>query len=356
MSIATVDQEFRFRRANKRFCDLLGYSEEELMEMGIRDITHPDDLAQNIDLAEKAFRDEIGSYAIEMRYVRKSGGSVWVHLTATYVRDDAGRVIRGLVMVEDITERKRSEARIQTLNEELEDRVAELEEANAELEHVNKELETFSAQVSYDLKGPLVSIAQFSQILLNRDAGTLEDAQDDLLRRIRNAGHQARHIIDDLRDLADVTRRELFAEEVDISAMLTGVIEDLRFVAPERDVRFKVRADLRAYADPALVRLLLVNLVQNAWKYTGRRDIAVIEVGLEKGQVRDVFFVKDNGIGFDPVHRDRIFEAFHRLHTDVEFAGTGLGLATARRIVRCHGGDIWADGTEGEGATFSFTL
>jgi len=258
-------------------------------------------------------------------------------------------------MIEDISEHKASEERFRALNQELEGRIAELEASNLALAKANKELGTFSSNVSHDLKGPLVSIAQFSQILLGREVGPLKDEQDEMLRRIRNAGLQAKHIIDDLRDLADVTRREIFAEEVDLCAMCWTIIEDLRVLAPERDVTFQIRSDLRAYGDPALLRLLMVNLLQNAWKYTAPKEHVTIEVGWEQGPLRTVFFVKDDGIGFDNEHRERIFQAFERLHTH-EFAGTGLGLATAQRIVQRHGGDIWAEGVTGKGATFWFSV
>jgi PAS domain S-box-containing protein len=355
LAMARVDREFNFVRVNQRFCDLIGCFEDELADLGFADFLHPDDLEANQELAERGFRGEIPYYEIETRYIKKSGGIVWVKMTATYLKNETGDIINGLAMIEDITARKETQERVTSLNEELEGRVAELEASNEALEQANKELEAFSANVSHDLKGPLVSIAQFSQILLSGERGALNEGQDELARRLRNAGSQAKHIIDDLRDLADVTRREIFAEEIDMASMCWGIIEDLRILAPERDVTFKVRPDLRAYADPALVRLLMVNLIQNAWKYTAPRDHVTIEIGAEVGPVRTAYFVKDNGIGFDNTHREKIFEVFERLHTD-EFTGTGLGLATARRIVRRHGGDIWADGDPNVQATFWFSL
>ena len=192
--------------------------------------------------------------------------------------------------------------------------------------------------------------------MLDKDVGPLTDQQEDLLRRIRVSGLRAKHIIDDLRDLADVTRREIFAEEVDMSAMAQQIIDELAALAPDRHVTFTVCADLRAYGDPAMVRLLLVNLLQNAWKYTAREERVIIEMTAERGALRNVFHIKDNGIGFDNVHRERIFEAFERLHAAEEFAGTALALATAARVARRHGGEVWAEGSPGNGASFSFSL
>ena len=187
-------------------------------------------------------------------------------------------------MIEDISEPLAAEDRVSALNQEWEARVSELEDANEELAIANKELEAFSSTVSHDLKGPLVSIAQFSQILLDKDVGPLTDQQEDLLRRIRVSGLRAKHIIDDLRDLADVTRREIFAEEVDMSAMAQQIIDELAALAPDRHVTFTVRADLRADGDPTMVRLLLVNLLQNAWKYTAREERAIIEMTTSAGR------------------------------------------------------------------------
>ncbi len=356
LAMAMVGPDFRFQRLNQRFCDLLGYSEEELKALTFPEITHPDDIGLNVELAEKAFNNEIPYFTLEKRYVTKAGDPVWVKLTATYIRNDLGETVAALAMIEDISERRAAEDRISALNQELEIRISLLEVANEELAKANKELDTFSSTVSHDLKGPLISIAQFSQILLDQDIGPLTEQQEHLLGRMRISSLRARHIIDDLRDLADVTRREMFAEEVDISAMAVAIVDDLTAMAPARDLTFTVRPDLRAYGDPALVRLLLVNLLQNAWKYTAREEHAIIEMTAEHGPLRNVFHIKDNGIGFDNEHRERIFEAFGRLHSDVEFAGTGLGLAISLRVARRHGGDVWAEGSPGVGATFSFSL
>jgi PAS domain S-box-containing protein len=356
LAIATVNRALTILRVNDRLCELLGYSADELVGRKFSDLTHPDDVALTVDLAQRALDHEFPYYSIEKRYIRKSGEPVRVKVTATLVRDDSDDPVCGLALIEDVTERREAEERIRSLNAQLEERVADLEGSFADLETANKELEAFSSTVSHDLKGPLVTVAQFSQILLNRELGPLNEAQEGLVARIRTAGLQAKHIIDDLRDLADVTRREIFAEEVDLSAMARRIIEDLHALVPERRVRFDVRDDLRAYGDPALVRLLLVNILQNAWKYTGPRELAHIEMSAEEGPIRTVYSIQDNGIGFENDKSELIFEAFERLHTEAEFAGTGLGLATAKRIVRRHGGEIWASGTPDRGATFSFTL
>ncbi len=355
VGVATVDPQLRIERANPRFCEMVGYSEEELRRLTFADITHPDDVARNVAMARDSFAGGPSHYTIEKRYLTRSGETVWARVTALFVRDEDGTPVYGLALIEDITDRKRSEAEIRALNAELEGRVAQLEATNEALKRANEELDTFSANVSHDLKSPLVTVAQFSQMLLEGERGPLAEGQAELVRRVRNAGLQAMHIIDDLRDLADVTRREIFAEEIDLSAMTWRIVDELTALDPERSIHFEVRPDLRAYGDPALVRLLMVNLLQNAWKYTRPAEKARVEVGAEAGPVRTVFYVRDNGVGFDNAHRERIFQAFERLRPE-EFSGTGLGLATARRIVQRHGGSIWAEGEPGRGATFRFTL
>ncbi len=165
------------------------------------------------------------------------------------------------------------------------------------------------------------------------------------------------HLIDDMRDLADVKGAEITRARIDLSAMGGEIIDDLRANVPDRDVRFDVVPEIQADADKALLRILLTNLLQNAWKYTGSSDDAWIELGVAQADPDvPIYYVRDNGIGFDNADKEEIFQAFTRLHTRAEFAGSGLGLATVERIVRRHGGRVWAEGTSGEGAVFHFTL
>ena len=163
--------------------------------------------------------------------------------------------------------------------------------------------------------------------------------------------------LEDLRDLADVTRGEISRQEVDLSSLGREIINDLSALAPERDVRLEVEPGIIAVGDETLLRILLTNLLQNAWKYTEPRNDPRIELGVDaEGSDGPTYYVRDNGIGFDNAHREVIFQAFERLHTRQEFPGSGLGLATVERVVRRHGGQVWAEGTLGEGAVFCFTL
>ena len=251
-------------------------------------------------------------------------------------------------------------AGLNMLSEELEANVvqrAKLETVVTELEAANRDLDAFSDSLAHDLKTPLLTITNFSHYLRESLADVLNEEQEDYLQRVQVAGRLMRHIIDDLRDLADVKGAEITRSQVDLAALGREIIDDLRALVPDRHVRFEVAPEIKAEADRRLLRILLTNLLQNAWKYTGPSDDPLIELGVTEDE-EDVptYHVRDNGIGFDKANGEVIFRAFERLHTRAEFAGSGLGLATVERIVRRHGGRVWAEGTSGEGAVFRFTL
>ncbi len=215
----------------------------------------------------------------------------------------------------------------------------------------------FAAALAHDLRNPSLIVTNFGHMLHEALGDSLDQEQEDNLRRVRDAGRHMLYVIDDLRDLTEVNRLEIRRGEVDLSSLAREIIDDLRALIPDRNVRFEAEPGIKATGDQTLLRILLVNLLQNAWKYTGPRDDARIELGVaENGSDAPTYHVRDNGIGFDNADSEKIFEAFERLHTRAEFAGTGLGLATVERIVTRHGGRVWAEGTPGEGAVFRFTL
>jgi signal transduction histidine kinase len=235
----------------------------------------------------------------------------------------------------------------------------DLEEANKELEGANKELEAFSYSVSHDLRAPLRTIDGFSQILLEDHADKLDEEGEDYLGRVRAASQHMDNLIDDLLDLSRVSRGPLRRETVDLSARATGIIDELRRSEPGREVEFVTEEGILAYADASLLTVALENLLSNAWKFTSKKSKATIEFGRlpqEGGEPTQTYFVKDDGVGFEEAYADKLFGAFQRLHPAQEFEGTGIGLATVARIVRRHGGRVWARGEVGEGATFFFTL
>ncbi|MCK5558332.1 MAG: GHKL domain-containing protein, partial [Candidatus Hydrogenedentes bacterium] len=235
----------------------------------------------------------------------------------------------------------------------LEDRVAE---RTSVLRAVNRELEAFSYSVSHDLRAPLRSIDGFSQALIEDCAEQFDETGRDYLHRVRAASRRMGLLIDDLLRLSRFTSRELVRETVDLSSIAEDVIGDLRERSPGREVEVVIEPGIEARADPNLLRIALENLLENAWNFTSKRERALIEFGASQSDGEEVFFIKDNGEGFNMEYAGKLFGAFQRLHAPSEYEGTGIGLATVQRIVHRHGGRIWADAEIHKGATFFFTL
>ncbi len=281
-------------------------------------------------------------------------------------RDDDGTPMV-LLAIEDDTERRRARDELRRLNHALEsravDRTAELVVVNRalqdsirELDSTNRELEAFSYSVSHDLRSPLRAIDGFSQELLNRYSDKLDDKGVHYLRRIRAGTGRMGQLIDDLLKLSRVTRTEMQRVPVDLTALAEGVAAELREREPERTVHFTASPGLTAECDPALVQVVLENLLGNAWKFSAKNPTATVTFGQTEVAGRPAFVVRDDGAGFDVAFADKMFGAFQRLHSDRQFTGTGIGLATVQRIVRRHGGEVWAEGAVGRGAAFFFTL
>jgi light-regulated signal transduction histidine kinase (bacteriophytochrome) len=265
-----------------------------------------------------------------------------------------------LNILDDFDTEKR---RVERVNIELGNEIAEraraqeaLRHATAAAEGASRELEAFSYSVAHDLRAPLRSIDGFSQALLEDCADRLDADGRKYLKNVRDSAQQMGHLIDDLLDLSRVTRAELRREPVDLSGVARAVLARLREARPDREVSFLVEDGMVARADPRLLEIVLTNLLGNAWKFTGKRGFARIEFGTRAGETPPVYFVRDNGAGFDGKYGDKLFGVFQRLHTAQEFEGTGIGLATVQRIVRRHGGRVWAEGEVDRGATFFFTL
>jgi signal transduction histidine kinase len=253
--------------------------------------------------------------------------------------------------------------KVEQVNSDLRNQIAErvrAEEAaryaKAVAEAASKELEAFSYSVAHDLRAPLRSIDGFSQALLEDCADQLDVDGTRYLNHVREAAQQMGQLIDDLLNLSRVTRSELRREQVDLTELARAVIARLRDAQPERVVEFVAQDGLVAEADRRLLDIVLTNLLGNAWKFTGKRDVARIEFAATRGEYQTVYFVRDNGAGFDQKYAEKLFGVFQRLHAAQEFEGTGIGLATVHRIIRRHGGRVWAEGQVDRGATFYFTL
>jgi light-regulated signal transduction histidine kinase (bacteriophytochrome) len=256
-------------------------------------------------------------------------------------------------LVREIADRKNAEQEVRDLNEHLEELVRQ---RTAQLETVNTELEAFAYSVSHDLRAPLRAVEGFSQALLEDYADVLDDQGRDYLGRVSTEARRMAALIHDLLVLSRVTRATMSWEHVDLGATALRVVDGLRAGGEERSVDVRVEDGLEARGDPRLLGQAMENLVGNAWKFTSRTEGARIEVGSETRGGEHVYFVRDNGAGFDMEYAGKLFTPFQRLHAMHEFSGTGVGLSIVQRIVRRHGGRVWAEGVEGEGATFFFTL
>jgi PAS domain S-box-containing protein len=317
------------------------------------DHIHPDDRemfrAKVIAAARYGLRTEL-----EYTFRRPDGS--WVILSQLMEplhqgmrsQDDA----RWFSTIQDVSVQKRAEEEVRRLNADLERRVAE---RTAELEAAMKELEAFDYSISHDLRGPINRIRGFTEALIEDHAAGLDVTARDLVRRIAAAGERMDQLVNDLFSLSTVSRGELRLGHVDVTALAKVVAAALARAHPDRKVAVEIEPRLTARADPGLLRIALENLLGNAWKFTSRRDEARVEVGSERGEPT-VFFVRDNGAGFDSSKAGRLFAPFQRLHDQRDYEGTGIGLATVGRIVSRHGGRAWAEGAVGKGATIRFTL
>jgi light-regulated signal transduction histidine kinase (bacteriophytochrome) len=273
-------------------------------------------------------------------------------LTVSLLRDEQGRPQYYIVVVQDESERKRAEAELDHYHVHLEDLVTQ---RTAALAAANRELEAFSYSVSHDLKAPLRSIDGFSQILAEDYHAVLDDSGRDYLARIRRAVQHMARLTDALLSLAKVSRVGFNPEEFDFSELAHNIAEEVQIANPGKIATVRIQPGMKIVGDCNLLRTVLQNLLGNAWKYSSKVAQPEIEIGCYDVDGNQVYFVRDNGAGFNPAHAGKLFGVFQRLHRAEEFEGTGIGLATVQRIVQRHGGRIWAEGEPDHGATFYFT-
>jgi PAS domain S-box-containing protein len=289
----------------------------------------------------------------ETQRVRKDGSIFDVSLTLSAIKDAAGRIVGASKVVRDITDHKKAEEKIRQLNAELEQRVIE---RTAELEAANKELEAFSYSVSHDLRAPLRAVDGFSQAVLEDFGAQLPEEGRQYLETIRHGAQKMGALIDDLLTFSRLSRAPLNKKEVNTANLVRDVLEDLDPRQTGRKIDFRIGELPPCAGDPALLKQVWMNLLSNACKYTQKRETAVVEIGCDARPEGDIFFVRDNGTGFDMRYGDKLFGVFNRLHRAEDFEGTGVGLAIVQRIIHRHGGRVWADAVVDRGATFYFTL
>lgn len=348
--LVTIGPDGKITDVNAATEAVTGFAREELIGTDFSDyFTEPDKAKAGY---AQAFKEGlVRDYPLEVRH--REGSVTPVLYNATVYRDEEGRVAGLFAAARDVTELKRAEAKIRKLNEELEQRVIE---RTAQLEAANRELEAFSYSTSHDLRAPLRSIDGFSQALLEDYSGSLDAKGKDYLRRVRSSAQRMSQLIDDLLGLSRLSRVEMHRAEVNLGALARAVALELQKAEPGRKVNFSIAEEAGANGDVRLLRIVLGNLMGNAWKFTSRHPAPRIEFGTVEFEGKAAYFVRDNGAGFDPAYASKLFSPFQRLHPASEFPGTGIGLVTVQRIVRRHGGEVWAEGEVGRGATFYFTL
>jgi len=353
VAMCLLDQDGVIVEVNDASCKFIGLPRDRLLGTAFTAYTHPDDLDLTRQRFDALLRGEIESYVLEKRYVMADSRQPWGQVSAALIRDAAGRPRYVSAVVVDITEQKEAADAILRANADLEARVAQ---RTAALEEANAELSAFNYSVSHDLRAPLRHIEGFIRILEEDYAATLPPEGRHYLERVRAGSVRINQLVDALLRLVRVGRTEMQTRTINLGELARATFDELRHHDNGHPVDFVVGPLPRVSGDPVLLRELLDNLIGNAIKFTRPAASARIEVGTEERDGRDVFYVRDNGVGFDTAHAERLFRVFQRLHSSDQFEGTGIGLSIVKRIVEKHGGRVWAESALGAGATFYFTL
>jgi PAS domain S-box-containing protein len=345
----SIDKDGRLISVSNFWLETLGYERDEVIGRRSTDFLTPASRSYATDVVLPEFFRTGTCKDVPYHYVKKNGETVEVLLSAIAERDREGNIIRSLAVMVDVTDRKRLDEEIYRLSTDLAARAYELELAN-------RELEAFNYTVAHDLRKPLSVVNGYSQIIRELCSSNLDAECREYLREIFEGTCRMSRLIDTLLDFSRLAHAKLSRETVDLSAMAHEVCLELQFTASQRRVTFRVADGVTVDGDRNLLRVVLSNLLGNAWKYTESRQEAVIEFGLVEIAGKQTCFVRDNGPGFDMASAETIFTPFKRLATSEKSEGFGIGLATVERIIRRHGGKVWAEGEPGKGAAFYFSL
>ena len=339
-----VDSDGVTTYVNIGLASMLGFTQDEIFGKKMQDFVAKEDATC---VALDSQRKMTGTASQQdLRFRRHDGSYVWTLVSMSPIRDQEGEFRGALAMITDISERKRTEHDLDRL----------VQERTAELVASNRELEAFCYSISHDLRQPLRAIDGFSQAVVEDLGDDISEDVKDHLYRVRRAANRMSELIDALLTLSRLSRVEMNRETVDLSEIARGLLLELAKGEPSRGKGFVVRNGMRAVGDARLLHIALENLLSNAWKFSGKVERPLVEFGSKKIDGKDCYYVRDNGIGFDMAYSSKLFKPFERLHTDSQFNGTGIGLATVARVISRHGGQIWAESEVGKGATFYFTL
>jgi PAS domain S-box-containing protein len=337
---------------NETFCNMVGYTAAELVKMTCAMITHPEDHAREVLMLRAMAKGEIDHYKFEKRYIRKDGQHIWVELNLTRVKNATGQEYC-IGIVQDISQRKEIEDTIQRLNEGLEEQIQRRTE---QLKDAYAELESFTYSVSHDLRSPLRVINGFARILIQDMADRMRPEEKEYMEIIGEKVVRMDALIKDMLKLSTVDKTDLVKDNVDMHAMVVNVLEELNYALGGYNADINILTLPMAFGDSSMIKQVWVNLISNAIKYSTKKHDARIEIGSTNINDEIVYYVRDNGAGFDMKNAHKLFNAFQRLHHDSDFEGTGVGLALVNRIITKHGGRIWADAKVDVGATFYFSL
>ncbi len=337
---------------NEGAVEMYGYSAKEAMGKNISFLIPSGQPNELPSILEKMRHGEfIAPYETVRK--KKDGTLIHISLSVSPIKNSSGIIIGASAVARDISKQKRAEEEIMKLNNELEERVRQRTE---QLENANKELETFSYSISHDLRAPLRAIDGFSRELLLRHTSQLDSDGQHYFSIIRDKIKKMGLLIDDLLAFSRVTRQEFQKTEVDMEAIARAVTEDVRKLEEHSHAAVTIGALPRCLGSSSLLHQVFVNLISNAFKFSRHMPNPHIEIGADAGNEEHTYYVKDNGVGFDPEHAKNLFGVFQRLHDEKDFEGTGIGLAIVQRIVYRHGGKVWAESAPGRGAIFYFTL
>jgi PAS domain S-box-containing protein len=323
---------------------IYGYQAQEMVGQSVTILCPPERIGEIEETLDKIGRGERVVHRETVRR-RKDGSTFPVSVTTSPIHDDDGRLIGVSAIARDLTEQQQARA------------AAEFRRRSEELERVNQSLDDFTYSIAHDLRGPLRALGGYSSALMEDCADDLGEVGRGYAERILAASGQMSALIDGLLTLSRIARAEMRLDGVDLGAEVARIAADLQEGTPERRVHFAIERPVQARADRRLIRTVLQNLVENAWKFTSGQDDALIEFGTAPAEDAAICcYVRDDGAGFDPHYAGKLFQPFQRLHAVSDFPGSGIGLASVRQIVDRHGGRAWAEGVVGEGATFYFTL
>ncbi len=349
VGIAHLGIDGHWLLVNQQLCNIVCYTPPELLARTVQDLIHPDDLDTELQHRRQLLANALQTYTLELRFVRKDASPVWINWTVSMVHAPSGDPMYLIAIIEDITVRKHEEQEIARLNQHLAEQTNELRMAN-------EELEAFSQSLAQDLRAPLVVIRNMTSLILKDYAPQLPSKVQDIFQLIRGNTEEMDELTQGLLMVSQIPTQTLHRQTVAPEELVRAAWDGLQAERAGPPVELMVGTLPAAQADPVLLKQVWVNLLSNALKFTRGRKVARIEIGARQEDDRTVYFIRDNGVGFDMAYAQEIFRPFQRFHGSDEFEGSGVGLAIIERIIRRHGGRVWAEAQVDQGATFYFTL